>query len=438
MANIKLTNDYWETSGIYDIGQSKTQRQINSDLAYLRKQFPTTQQSSVSGFVSAVTENPSSIVGLISASSALTSALGGGSVTSTVVYKYIGSTSTINYTCLTATDVINGTVSTTNNTVSIKNSTSDSAISRFYNKPVLMIGDSWCEGWTGNTTANGWAYYLTDKLGCNSTIIKQGGAGFTRKSQTNAATYLNENYVEVLEHVKNNKYNAIIVQDGVNDILYAADFDTLNTAMQNFKSKCTEYFPNVPIYLFPTWGRKFIPSNKIGIANGLMTAGKQYFITAESLSWVLYYNGLQGTDIYHLTQSGYSTLASFMYAYLMNGAFHAPTKIQQYSDTYTIFNELTPSADVTLSNINIQANDGWVTVEINLTFAAEKSSGFTALTGLPAPFVQTFTPAYIENGLTSLAFINTSGGLGISKIGGATTNGKTWRIRAVYQTKQNG
>ena len=32
MANIKLTNDYWETSGIYDITQSKTQRQINNAL----------------------------------------------------------------------------------------------------------------------------------------------------------------------------------------------------------------------------------------------------------------------------------------------------------------------------------------------------------------------------------------------------------------------
>lgn len=33
MANIKLPNDYWETSGIYDITQAKTQRQINSDVA---------------------------------------------------------------------------------------------------------------------------------------------------------------------------------------------------------------------------------------------------------------------------------------------------------------------------------------------------------------------------------------------------------------------
>ena len=31
MANIKLTNDSWETSGIYDITQGKTQRQINID-----------------------------------------------------------------------------------------------------------------------------------------------------------------------------------------------------------------------------------------------------------------------------------------------------------------------------------------------------------------------------------------------------------------------
>lgn len=32
MANYKLTNDYWETSGIYDIGQGKTQREINREL----------------------------------------------------------------------------------------------------------------------------------------------------------------------------------------------------------------------------------------------------------------------------------------------------------------------------------------------------------------------------------------------------------------------
>lgn len=32
MANYKLTNDYWETSGIYDIGQGKTQREINNQI----------------------------------------------------------------------------------------------------------------------------------------------------------------------------------------------------------------------------------------------------------------------------------------------------------------------------------------------------------------------------------------------------------------------
>lgn len=32
MANIKLQSDYWETSGVYDLAQSKTQRQINSDV----------------------------------------------------------------------------------------------------------------------------------------------------------------------------------------------------------------------------------------------------------------------------------------------------------------------------------------------------------------------------------------------------------------------
>lgn len=32
MANIKLTSDYWETTGIYDLKQGKTQRVINNEL----------------------------------------------------------------------------------------------------------------------------------------------------------------------------------------------------------------------------------------------------------------------------------------------------------------------------------------------------------------------------------------------------------------------
>ena len=32
MANIKLTDDNWETSGVYDLAESKTQRTINADL----------------------------------------------------------------------------------------------------------------------------------------------------------------------------------------------------------------------------------------------------------------------------------------------------------------------------------------------------------------------------------------------------------------------
>lgn len=32
MANIKLTDNNWETSGIYDITQAKTQREINADI----------------------------------------------------------------------------------------------------------------------------------------------------------------------------------------------------------------------------------------------------------------------------------------------------------------------------------------------------------------------------------------------------------------------
>lgn len=36
MANIKLQNNNWEASGIYDIDQQKNQRQINAEQAELK------------------------------------------------------------------------------------------------------------------------------------------------------------------------------------------------------------------------------------------------------------------------------------------------------------------------------------------------------------------------------------------------------------------
>ena len=36
MANIKLQNNNWEASGVYDIDQQKNQRQINADVSDLK------------------------------------------------------------------------------------------------------------------------------------------------------------------------------------------------------------------------------------------------------------------------------------------------------------------------------------------------------------------------------------------------------------------
>ena len=36
MANLKLQNNNWEASGIYDIDQQKNQRQINADVSDLK------------------------------------------------------------------------------------------------------------------------------------------------------------------------------------------------------------------------------------------------------------------------------------------------------------------------------------------------------------------------------------------------------------------
>ena len=49
MANIKLVDNYWETSGIYDKVEGKTQREVNSDLkntlSVLDDEIPDTVQT---------------------------------------------------------------------------------------------------------------------------------------------------------------------------------------------------------------------------------------------------------------------------------------------------------------------------------------------------------------------------------------------------------
>lgn len=48
MANYKLTNDYWETSGVFDVAQNKTQREINS--IAVNSQDTTTVSGSIATF----------------------------------------------------------------------------------------------------------------------------------------------------------------------------------------------------------------------------------------------------------------------------------------------------------------------------------------------------------------------------------------------------
>lgn len=61
MANkkYKLSEDYWETSGVYDIAESKTQRQINSDLK--SGKVPTTRTVNSKALSANITLNASDI-----------------------------------------------------------------------------------------------------------------------------------------------------------------------------------------------------------------------------------------------------------------------------------------------------------------------------------------------------------------------------------------
>ena len=112
------------------------------------------------------------------------------------------------------------------------------------NRKVVIIGDSYAEGYTPDGNVTSWAEWVKSFLNLNNSncIIKYyGGTGFCATNDT-------KNFLTLLNEVDNdNHVTDVIVAGGYNDTGYTVN--QLDTAITNFNTACKTKFPNAKVYV---------------------------------------------------------------------------------------------------------------------------------------------------------------------------------------------
>lgn len=134
-------------------------------------------------------------------------------------------------------------------------------------KSIVIIGDSYAEGYTPDGNVTGWADKVASSMPyCTFKIKYSGGAGFSHVSNSTGKKFidlLNEAGSEMTEANRNN-VSLVLIGGGMNDRDQTkAD---LKTAIDTFSNRCRELYPYADIvYAFIGW------SSSSSIRNQLRT-----------------------------------------------------------------------------------------------------------------------------------------------------------------------
>ena len=128
------------------------------------------------------------------------------------------------------------------------------------NKKIIMIGDSYAQGYTPDGNVTPWTQHLKSLLNLsndNCIIKAYGGTGFCN-------TVDSRNFTTLLDEINaDNEITDIIVCGGFNDRTYTDN--QIYTGISNFVSLANTKFPNAKIYIgFIGWSR--INSNMLGLS----------------------------------------------------------------------------------------------------------------------------------------------------------------------------
>lgn len=147
---------------------------------------------------------------------------------------------------------LNGTVS--GHTTQINNLSNKLDVNNILKGQIVMIGDSYLEGWTPDGDVTSWGVHLKNILNKpDDQIFAKGGAGFCNTvDSVNFVTLLDD--ANASAAVDNDKVTLVLFGGGYNDTGYTAA--QILTALQSASSKISTYFPNAAAaFAYMPWDR---------------------------------------------------------------------------------------------------------------------------------------------------------------------------------------
>ena len=250
-------------------------------------------------------------------------------------------------------------------------------------KKALIIGDSWTAGWNGAATITPWTSTFLSMTGMTATIIPQSSAGFTAVAGSAGATYPGETFVQVLEHVKTNNFDMIVVQGGVNDIVNSTG--DISTALTAFKTKCSTYWPNAPVFFFITVPFYYLTGTLQTRAVTLVNTAAMLGYYIDSATAMLSKSGAEykGTDRGHPSADGQTLLGRMAANYVTGHNIDiVPSVVEYPTASYAIKDFAFGSASS--SDYYVRCVGKHITVYMIATINSTATGGFiTIATGMP-------------------------------------------------------
>ena len=116
------------------------------------------------------------------------------------------------------------------------------------NKKVLWVGDSYGNGWNGNTSVTDPYYIVDSKIGWTGVNISRGGCRFGNSNTASQYKFLTLLQEYVAAHSDMDSFTDVIVIGGANDILQNPTSD-ISTAVQNVCDYIKAHFSNAVIHI---------------------------------------------------------------------------------------------------------------------------------------------------------------------------------------------
>lgn len=178
---------------------------------------------------------------------------------------------------------------------------------------VLIIGDSFTEGFGASSPGAGWASIAAGTLGWHATIDGVGGTGFTKDLATDGRTGMD--FGPRLEaHARNDeRYDVIVLQGGLND--WAADSSVESAKVHAAIETAQREWPSAAVIVFgptaPTASDHYL-RNHATIRTAAIASGAVFIDPSEPRPWINAGNTdrFDVGDGLHLNDAGYAYLAA--------------------------------------------------------------------------------------------------------------------------------